>query len=134
MSALDGFHLSGRSRDVVAAGRSVAAEPLRIRGRTPEGIERRREQNRERLRKLRAERPEWTRAKNARWVAANPEKVAAHKAVERALRKGILVRQPCEVCGAASRVHAHHENYAEPLAVRWLCALHHKDAHRMAAL
>ena len=53
----------------------------------------------------------------------------ARSAVARALRSGLLSRQPCEVCGASAS-HAHHDDYAKPLDVRWFCAEHHKGWHR----
>ena len=46
-----------------------------------------------------------------------------------AVRLGMLIRWPCEVCGV-TKVQAHHVNYAEPLNVRWLCKAHHDDVHR----
>lgn len=48
--------------------------------------------------------------------------------VSRAIRKGDLVRGPCEVCGSPVS-HAHHDDYAAPLVVRWLCPKHHKAWH-----
>lgn len=86
--------------------------------------------NRERLQRLRRERPEWNRAKNAAWKAANPEKYRAHKAVENAIKAGTLQREPCERCGVTERVHAHHDDYAKPREVRWLCPTHHRERHR----
>jgi hypothetical protein len=65
---------------------------------------------------------------NKRWRAKNPEKVKAHTAVNTATRKGKLARQACEVCGSEES-HAHHDDYSKPLEVRWLCPLHHKEAH-----
>ena len=53
----------------------------------------------------------------------------AHWAVKNAIRRGILQRQPCEVCGRED-VHAHHEDYSQPLSVRWLCPEHHGIEHR----
>lgn len=50
--------------------------------------------------------------------------------VEEALRKGYLVMQPCEVCSSIENVEAHHDNYAYPLEVRWLCRRHHIEWHR----
>lgn len=49
----------------------------------------------------------------------------------RALKRGRLVKQPCEVCNAPD-VEAHHDDYSQPLAVRWLCKEHHR-AHHAAA-
>jgi hypothetical protein len=67
-----------------------------------------------------------------RWRSANPEKKRAHDAVERALRRGELIRGPCEVQGCERRSEAHHDDYSQPLRVRWLCRGHHKEAHRPA--
>jgi hypothetical protein len=50
-------------------------------------------------------------------------------AVLKALKTGILVRQPCEVCGAL-RTHGHHPDYTRPLLIQWLCPAHHLEAHR----
>jgi ribosomal protein S27AE len=48
--------------------------------------------------------------------------------VDRALRLGLLVRQPCEVCGR-EKVDAHHDDYSQPLKVRWLCRRCHGQHH-----
>lgn len=66
-------------------------------------------------------------ANTARWKARNPDKLRAENAVATAIRRGDLVRQPCEVCG--EKAQAHHEDYARPLDVRWLCPLHHARQH-----
>lgn len=49
--------------------------------------------------------------------------------VRHAVKRGDLVRQPCEACGSAA-VEAHHDDYSKPLAVRWLCRLCHVAHHR----
>ena len=67
----------------------------------------------------------------ARWRRANLTKAAAHAKVHRAIKRGLLTRLPCEVCG--QKAHAHHEDYSKPLAVRWLCKLHHKAVHMASA-
>ena len=63
----------------------------------------------------------------AKWKARNKEKLRAHAEVEKALRKGVLVRQPCGVCG--EKAQAHHADYTKPLDVQWLCPFHHARQH-----
>jgi len=60
--------------------------------------------------------------------AAYPEKYAARNAVRSALRSGLLVRMPCEICGC-EKSEAHHDDYSRPLDVRWLCRVHHLMHH-----
>lgn len=67
-------------------------------------------------------------ASKRRWRDRNAEKRAAHVILNNALRDGRIKRQPCEVCGV-KKVHAHHDDYTKPLAVRWLCVKHHEEAH-----
>ena len=59
-----------------------------------------------------------------------PNKYKATNMVNNAIRDGRLLRQPCEVCGTDERIHAHHDDYLEPLNVRWLCAAHHSQWHK----
>jgi hypothetical protein len=55
----------------------------------------------------------------------------AHSATWNAIRAGQLVApERCEVCGAAEKLEAHHEDYRRPLEVRWLCAGCHGNRHR----
>lgn len=61
--------------------------------------------------------------------AAHPEQEQeARIAYRRGLRNGIIEREPCLICGT-DRVVGHHEDYAEPLEVVWLCYLHHNARH-----
>lgn len=76
----------------------------------------------------RAKAVELTKAARAR----NPLYGAAHNAVARALRAGKLFWESCQVCGSWE-THAHHDDYAKPLVVRWLCAEHHKLWHQTEA-
>jgi hypothetical protein len=55
-------------------------------------------------------------------------KSRARTAVRNAIRDGRLVRGKCEVCGEPD-AQAHHDNYDQPLAVRWLCQVHHTAEH-----
>lgn len=64
------------------------------------------------------------------WAARNPEKRRAYEKVKDALRRGDLVKKPCEDCGNP-KVEAHHDSYVRSqwLVVRWLCPVHHKAWH-----
>lgn len=97
----------------------------------------------------------WTRRNKKRvlevsreWKAKNKEKVKGyqlkhrddfplkHQArgiVTRAIISGRLIKMPCEVCGIEENVEAHHENYSEPLCIKWYCKEHHGIAHRRYA-
>lgn len=91
--------------------------------------------------RVRANKRAWTATNRAQVLAwyrawrkghpASPEKSAARHAVNYAISAGRLVRQPCEICGV--RAHAHHDDYSKPLAVRWLCPLHHAAIHHAKA-
>lgn len=79
--------------------------------------------------------PYWkggVKASRKRWKDANREaykpKKNARAAVQSAIRRGLLMRGPCEVCGSL-QVQAHHDDYSKRLEVRWLCPRHHADHH-----
>lgn len=55
----------------------------------------------------------------------------ARKLVAMRVRRGTMQRQPCEGCGSP-QVEAHHDDYAQPAAVRWLCRRCHRRHHRQA--
>lgn len=76
--------------------------------------------------------PEFKRRQVAnalKYARANPQKVSAQRAARKAIKGGILERQPCEVCGVA-QTQVHHPDYSKPLLVRWLCRTHHMQEHR----
>lgn len=62
------------------------------------------------------------------WRQEDRRRSRAHNAVARAVRKGSLTPQPCQICGGTDVV-AHHEDYDKPLDVNWLCQAHHKQHH-----
>lgn len=70
-----------------------------------------------------------TPEKLAEYRAKYPNKYRAKNMVNNAVRDGKLFREPCATCGTADSVHAHHDDYAKPLNVRWLCAVHHREWH-----
>lgn len=57
----------------------------------------------------------------------HPVEEDARRQVHNAIRRGDLVPEPCERCGARP-TQGHHDDYSKPLAVRWLCRPCH-DAH-----
>ena len=50
-------------------------------------------------------------------------------ALASAIRRGLIKREGCEVCGAEP-ADGHHSDYARPMDVTWLCRLHHRREHR----
>ena len=60
-------------------------------------------------------------------------KPEARSKVGVAVRKGILVKKPCEHCGTDKRVEGHHPDYDKPLDVIWLCKGCHEQEHRRLA-
>lgn len=57
------------------------------------------------------------------------KKELCRKQAKKAIRSGILLRMPCEVCKEI-KSEAHHDDYDKPLDVRWLCRKHHGEHHR----
>lgn len=55
-------------------------------------------------------------------------KIQAKNMVQLLLAKGGLTKMPCEICSAPV-TDAHHDDYAKPLEVRWLCRRHHAIWH-----
>ncbi len=46
------------------------------------------------------------------------------------LRRGKVVKLPCQVCGRTEHVEGHHhDGYDKPLVVTWLCRPHHRQVH-----
>ena len=57
-----------------------------------------------------------------------PAQYKAQNMVSNAIRDGKLFKEPCEICSGPGN--AHHDDYAKPLNVRWLCPPHHHQWHR----
>lgn len=73
-------------------------------------------------------------------VEDRTEEVKTHSRIQafvkRAVCLGVLIPEPCEVCGIFGKtdkgrraVSAHHDDYNYPLKVRWLCHKHHMEWH-----
>lgn len=86
--------------------------------------------NREKMRRWRAANPERARA-GGMWERAQPDyrrKHAAHTYIHNRLKRGLMTRGACEVCGDPD-TQAHHDDYDKPGEVRWLCRTHHVQHH-----
>lgn len=65
-----------------------------------------------------------------RWAERNTLARAAHIIVGNAVRDGKLLKPSnCSECGNKKPLEAHYDDYAIPLAVRWLCVRCHKNHH-----
>ncbi len=42
------------------------------------------------------------------------------------LKRGRIRKEPCEICKTTERIEMHHEDYSQPLQLRWLCHEHHR--------
>lgn len=62
-----------------------------------------------------------------------PIKAKAQKQAYSRRRRGKLVPQPCEACGATEKIEMHHEDYSKPFDVRWFCWACHRRLHLMRA-
>lgn len=56
------------------------------------------------------------------YAARYPEKMRARRVVDNALKYGTLIRpNVCGGCGKECKPQAHHQDYAKPLEIMWLC-------------
>jgi hypothetical protein len=72
------------------------------------------------------------RKSKTKWIEENVIKRAAHIILGNAVRDG-KIQKPieCSACGSKpSRLHGHHDDYAFPLIVRWLCSRCHTKWHK----
>lgn len=53
----------------------------------------------------------------------------ARARLNRAVKDGRLIREPCRECGDPMS-EGHHEDYSRPLSVIWLCRKHHRELHK----
>ena len=61
-----------------------------------------------------------------------PDQVAAHHAVNNAIRGGYLIRLPCEVCGEPKSEGHHFLGHVKEhwFDIQWLCKKHHSELHK----
>ena len=67
-----------------------------------------------------------------KWAKGNAIKKGASTIVCNAVSSGKLIKPiNCSECGCEpSRLHGHHDDYAKPLDVRWLCSKCHTAWHK----
>ena len=73
------------------------------------------------------------RKASCKWVENNLQKRSASIIVNNAVRDGRLVKPTaCGECGVEDkRIHGHHDDYAYPMSVRWLCSKCHCAWHKL---
>ena len=72
------------------------------------------------------------RKANISWSRRNPIKRMAATIVGNAVRDGKIIKpDSCELCKSKpNRLHGHHDDYAFPFVVRWLCPGCHSKWHK----
>jgi ribosomal protein S27AE len=67
-----------------------------------------------------------------KWVLNNSKKRQVINQVNNAIKKGNLMKQKmCSECGKTGvRIEGHHDDYNQPLSVRWLCSECHRAWHK----
>lgn len=70
-----------------------------------------------------------SKEQNKRYKNKHPLKVKCRTETRKALRHGLLIASPCNVCGD-QKSEIHHRDYSKPLEVEWLCRNHHMEKRR----
>ena len=61
----------------------------------------------------------------------NPEKRKAKSMIRHALNMGRMIKpSTCSVCPESRNLDAHHDDYSQPLVIRWLCRSCHITHHK----
>lgn len=88
------------------------------------------ERYREMRRRYRAS--EKGKAAYSRYVPAHPWQKWAQSKVWREINAGRMTKpETCSSCGEGGIIDGHHDDYAKPLEVRWLCRWCHREWHRI---
>jgi len=75
---------------------------------------------------------ESARKSKSKWSESNVIKRSASTLIGNAVRNGKITKpNNCSECGKTGRIHGHHDDYAYPMSVRWLCSKCHCDWHKI---
>jgi hypothetical protein len=68
-----------------------------------------------------------------KWRENNKVKKNAARTVQRAVKNSCIAKpQHCEACAKQNdNLHGHHDDYSQPLNVRWLCSPCHRAWHKI---
>lgn len=114
-----------RSLEWTAKNKDRVNANNRLRAKSPEIKEKRRQQYSSEAGKARA------REAVRRYRKRRPMVDVAHRFIHVAIKKGLITRiTECSLCGSSNRVEAHHDDYTKPEAIRWLCKECHESWHR----
>ena len=89
-----------------------------------------RSKERRQLIPLTREQKDWINERRRNKVGEAKFKDSVRAITGRKIKQGVLIKQPCEVCGTNEDIQAHHDDYYKPLDVRWLCRKHHQEHHK----
>ena len=104
-------------------------EKRKHRDRNRKNKEERTLKNKERIESCPKKKQRYNELRNE-WAKRNKHKRNAHLRVARAVMNGTIIREyNCSKCNSDIRVEAHHEDYAKPLEVVWLCNKCHSSRH-----
>jgi hypothetical protein len=63
------------------------------------------------------------------WKVESRKRHACQAATKAMIKKGIIQKTPCLICGAIKDIEAHHPTYDDPVSVVFLCRKHHAEIH-----
>lgn len=69
------------------------------------------------------------RPKHSELSPIQKKKANARAYVNVYIKRGKIIKQPCEVCSSPN-VQAHHDDYDKPLEIKWLCSPCHIKYHK----
>ncbi len=66
----------------------------------------------------------------AKWKSRNPLALWAHSATRSAIKRGLLVPpKDCQACGKVAPLDAHHDDWTDPLSIKFWCRSCHRQHH-----